>query len=297
MLVDADPAECRRLRRRYSDFSNVTVLEKAMGNRDGTTTLMVRSNPAMSGIFSRNPVSPLFTGARLGEEDVVETISVELQTVDSLIRTSGESFDFVKLDTEGNESLILDGWSDLGSLFGVRSEVSFDRLFEEPDQKVNGGTFCRLHSRLLDEGFVLLNLDYRGQGDFYSSMVRPDQPYGVLQSTDAVWIRNPHTIIDHSGGLAVLLKAVIFSVRNSAPDLAIWLLETTSHNLSECPREFEGLKQCARNLMIQHFYSLKWVPGQDIGKHSEWFETIWASTLPLKAEFNESLEHNPLDLT
>lgn len=105
VLVDADPAECARLRKRYQGHPNVIVVEKALGDTDGTATLMVRSSPAMTGILKRNAISPLHSGSRLGQEDVVETLIVEQQTMDSFLQRHRYSHDFVKPDTEGNEGV------------------------------------------------------------------------------------------------------------------------------------------------------------------------------------------------
>lgn len=303
VLVDADPAECSRLRKRYQGHPNVIVVEKALGDTDGMATLMVRSNPAMTGILQRNAISPLYSGSRLGQEAVVKTLTVEQQTMDSFLRHHGYSFDFVKLDTEGNEGLILSGWSDLQDLIGARAEVSFDQVFEgldnaSKDGKGAGGTFCHLHGRMAEEGFVLLNFDYLGQGDFYSPMIRSSERYGVLQTTDAVWIRDPHVIVAPPDNMDVLLKAVIFLFRNSAPDLAIWLIENTAipGKMRQCQGGLENLYHSARNLVIRHLYTLKWSPGQDIGNHEEWFENLWGSPLPRMSQFNESIEHNPIDI-
>ena len=303
VLVDADPAECARLRKRYQGHPNVIVVEKALGDTDGTATLMVRSNPAMTGILRRNAISPLYSGSRFGQEDVVKTLTVGQQTMDSFVQLHGYSFDFVKLDTEGNAGLILSGWSDLQDLLAVRAEVSFDQVFEglekpSKDGHGLGGTFCHVHGRMAEEGFVLLNFDYLGQGDFFSSMVRSNERYGVLQTTDAVWIRDPHAIIAQSDNMDVLLKAALFSFRNSAPDLALWLLENTTipGKMRHCQEGLESLYYSVRNLVIQHLYSLKWCPGQDIGSHEEWFEKLWGSPLPRMSQYNESIEHNPIDI-
>ena len=95
----------------------------------------------------------------------------------------------MKIDVEGMEpKILLNSNKIFKSLIAVRSEVSFVKIFN--DKKNKYGTFLELHKKLLDENFILLNLDYDGSGDFFSKYISQNSKFGVLQNTDAVWIKN-----------------------------------------------------------------------------------------------------------
>jgi FkbM family methyltransferase len=295
VLVEADPEECQRLQRRYRDRPSIEIHQIALGSHNGTADLLIRGNPAMSGLLNRNSISPLYIDARAAQEDVIKSVQVELMTLDTFQQAIGHTFDFLKLDTEGNEPSVLEGYQDLSKVIGVRSEVSFDEVFDSAIEGGRDGTFSRIHRRLRREGFVLLNLDYIGRGDFYSSMLRSDERYGVLQSTDAVWIKDPKDLAGRAESV-VILKAAIFLFRNNAPDVALWLLENANADMTHPAADLELILDCARSETIRHLYQLKWIPGQNIRDHAEWFERVFAVAYPVMNEFNDDPTFNPLDV-
>lgn len=295
VLVEADPEECQRLQLRYKDQDSIEIHQIALGSHNGSVELLIRGNPAMSGLLNRNSISPLYINARAAQEDVVKSVQVELMTLETFQQATGHDFDFLKLDTEGNEYSILEGYQDLSKVIGVRSEVSFDEVFDSAIEGNREGTFSRIHGRLRREGFVLLNLDYIGRGDFYSSMLRSEERYGVLQSTDAVWIKDPKELAERAESV-VILKAAIFLFRNNAPDVALWLLENSSVDFAQPAKDLELILDCARSEVTRHLYQLKWIPGQNIRDHAQWFERVFAINYPVMNEFNEDPKFNPLDV-
>ena len=295
VLVEADPEECQRLRLRYKDRPSIEIHQIALGSHNGSADLLIRDNPAMSGLLNRNSISPLYINARASQENVVTSVQVELMTLETFQQATGHDFDFLKLDTEGNEPSILDGYEDLSKVIGVRSEVSFDEVFDSAVEGNKEGTFSRIHGRLRSKGFVLLNLDYIGRGDFYSSMLCSDERYGVLQCTDAVWIKDPKKLAEQADPV-VILKAAIFLFRNNAPDVALWLLENSNADLTHPARDLERICDCAKFEAIRHLYQLKWIPGQNIRDHAEWFERVFAAAYPVMNEFNDDPTFNPLDV-
>ena len=295
VLVEADPEECHRLQARYKDRPSVEIHQIALGSHNGSVDLLIRGNPAMSGLLNRNSISPLYVNTRSAQEEVIKSVQVESTTLDTFQQATGHDFDFLKLDTEGNEHLILEGCQDLSKFIGIRSEVSFDEIFDSAIEGDREGTFSRIHGRLRREGFVLLNLDYIGAGDFYSSMLRSDERYGVLQSTDAVWIKDPKVLAERAES-SIILKAVIFLFRNNASDVALWLLENAHADLTHSPSELDLILDCARSETIRHLYQLKWIPGQDIREHEKWFERVFRVDYPVMNEFNDDPTFNPLDV-
>ncbi len=98
--------------------------------------------------------------------------------------------------------------------------------------------FSHSHDYLLNRGFVLLNLDYKGFGYPRLGLFRKPDPienedhgYGILVAADAVSIRNPEAIDTlFSGEAAAIarLKLSAFCFFNNAPDLAIDLMRESS---------------------------------------------------------------------
>jgi hypothetical protein len=126
-------------------------------------------------------------------------------------------------------------------------------------------------------------------------MLRSDERYGVLQSTDAVWIRDPKVLAERADSI-VILKAAIFLFRNNASDVALWLLENANTDLVASARRHDLLLNCARSETIRHLYRLKWILGQDIRDHAKWFKQVFGVGYPVMNEFNDDPEFNPLDV-
>ena len=105
--MEADPEECQRLQLRYKDQASIEIHQIALGSHNGSVELLIRGNPAMSGLLNRNSISPLYINARAAQEDVVKSVQVELMTLETFQQAKGHDFDFLKLDTEGNEYSIL----------------------------------------------------------------------------------------------------------------------------------------------------------------------------------------------
>ena len=71
-----------------------------------------------------------------------------------------------------------------------------------------------------------MNFDYNGKGEYFSNLISPNDKYGVLQSTDAVWIKDPKYIIKEKS--IHLMKLISFLILNNGIDLALYLLEKNS---------------------------------------------------------------------
>ncbi len=116
-----------------------------LGSHNGSVDLLIRGNPALSGLLNRNSISPLYIIDRAAQEDAIKSVQVELMSLDTFQQATGHDFDFPKLDTEGNEHSILEGYQDLSKVIGVRSEVSFDEVFDSAIERNREGTFSRIH--------------------------------------------------------------------------------------------------------------------------------------------------------
>ena len=141
---------------------------------------------------------------RKNEMNVVEEVEVEAIDLNTFTKKISHKVDFLKIDTEGTEFEILSNFNYFDEIIAIRSEVCFDRLFEN----IEKDTFSKIHNHLLDHSFVLLNLDYDGRGDYYSRFISSKEKYGILQSTDAIWIKNLNYVVSRSN-IVTIIKLII----------------------------------------------------------------------------------------
>lgn len=296
LLVDADPEECERLNIRYKNTSRVNIVNTLISSAGGDfSNLNILKNPAMSSILCRNELTPLYDDKSdlRHQTEIVNTIRVSNSTLDDLKRTYF-SPDFLKLDIEGPELDALQSFSDYQNVLGIRSEVTFAPNYHE----LCGSTFVDIHKFLEAKDFILLNLDYLGRGDPWSQFISDTHRYGSLQSCDAVWIKNPHLVLNQQNTESIVLLS-IFLFLNNAPDVAIWLL-SEKINQTSCfinhNQEFDKpLSDYLEYLAIRHLTSLKWSPSQNISSHNDLFERLFGKKFPSQNLYNESSIYNPLE--
>ena len=120
-----------------------------------------------------------------------------------------------------------------------------------------------------------------------------DSKFGALQNTDAVWIKNPSVIVANFDQMDVL-KSVIFCILNNSIDLAFWLLENTYKKYNNFKKYSKSKNlNFIKHEIIKHFYSLKWIPAQNIKEHRIFFEKIFNCKYPEMNKFNEQEDFNP----
>lgn len=293
VLFEPDLAEADRLRKKYAARANeISVEATALAAAPGTLRIDFFRNRAMSSSAVRNPVSALFTGERLAEVEIVESVDAPAETIDAYCARTGFAVDFLKLDTEGTEYEILSGAQAAlaGSVLGVRAEVSFERIFE------GKALFGDLHEHLLDRGFYLLNLDYDGRGEYQNEFARIDRRYGVLQGCDAVWmLRRSNLFVAGAHQAARVLKYAVFCLHNHAPDVGIdVLLEARrEHDVNFASLEGSRLYRHASVMLHRHFYDLKWVPGQSLKRNASVYEEIMGHPMKTMNDYMQSDELNP----
>jgi hypothetical protein len=250
----------------------------------------------MSSSVVRNPVSSLFKGERLREVEIVESIETDGVSIDSFCASNNLALDFLKLDTEGSEFQILQGAKRQlqKNILGVRSEVSFDYIF------AGMPLFSTLHDFMLGQDFYLLNLDFDGRGDYQNDFVKVSDRYGILTSSDAVWMKRPQHLFAAAGRVsgeaeARVMKYAAFCLNNNACDVAIDILlkarqeHGLNFDLLKNTRLYKFLDISVHKL----FYGLKWQPGQSLAAHQAAFTCIFGKKMKEMNEFMESSELNP----
>jgi len=290
-LFEADPEECDRLLIKYSsDDVSVRIFQYAAGSQradGGKAKLHRHRNPAVSSLLPRaDQDSPMYSA--LGDEHcIVDSIEVPTCALDDLyLIESQKSPDFLKIDVEGLEPHVLNGSERLLSdIVAIRTEVSFCHL-QQGSSKY--GTWPEIHARLIDHQFTLLNLDYSGQGDFYSPYSA--NKYGMLRSTDACYLKNVDEIIKNRD---LALTGAIFCLLNNAEDVALFLLDHSAQLHGGFSPSLSALESWTCRALAAHFHKLKWQPGQDREAHARLFEKICNQPFPSVDRYNSSLFYNP----
>ena len=291
-LVEPDKEEYNRLKKKYQKFEDIIIRNDGIADKNCKISLNIFDNPAMSSSMNRKNISPLFWGERKSQIKIKKKVIIKCKSLDSFISENNLDVDFLKLDVEGLETKILFNSKKIfRSMLGVRSEVSFANIFNESKNDV--GSFSSLHKKMVENNFTLLNLDYDGKGDYFSEFLSSNDKCGVLQNTDAVWIKNLDIIFKSSDQVKIL-KLVSFLILNNAMDLAIFILNKMSKKF----KQFKLLQKSkifnfVKISILKHFYKLKWIPGQKILKHKIMYEKIFGEKYLSMNKFNENTEINP----
>ena len=285
-LFEPDKKEADRLKKKYKKKKNFKVITSAIGDKNEKTKLFITKHKALSSIYKRKKNNPLLK--KNNTDKVIKSVNINVQTLDNFCNNNNITPHFLKMDIEGYEFKALKGASKiLQNLLGVRSEVSFEKIFESTHE----GDFTDLHNLLTHNGFILLNLDYNGQGFHFSKFVSQKQRYGVLQTTEAVWIKDPKENKFYKSN-EDLLRIAVFLFLNNAPDLAIHFLQKRSKTKSKKISKSE-LCKTALNLTVQHLQSLKFSPGIEQKDINKVFKEIFNLDYPENEKYNESLLYNP----
>jgi len=288
-LIEADPEETKRLNIKFREKKNVNIINKAIMEKSGKYNLKILNNPAMSQTEDRLDVSPLFWDEKKYQTGVNKIIEVNAITLNELREEISNPIYFLKLDTEGTEFSILKNYNFFEDLLGIRCEISFNKNFSSQNQD----TFTSIHTLLLKNNFVLLNIDYDGKGEHYSKFTNNLERYGILQTTDAVWIKNPEYILKLDNCFEIL-NYIIFLFRNNSPDIALFILDKKREvvQLNKTSNHFKY----AAYLTAAYFYKLKWIPNQNIHEHEKFYEDIFQLDYPSMNKYSDSNYYNPLGI-
>jgi len=296
-LFEADIIEADRLKKKYHHRSDeVKIVGKAVAKKKRKLILNLSKNRSMASTVTRNPISSLFTEERLHEVEITEQVEVDAISFDNFCEENNINADFLKIDTEGTELEIMKGAANQiqNNILGLRSEVAFDYIFEGMP------LFGDLNKFMLDNGFYLLNIDYDGKGDYQNNFVKVEGRYGILSSSDAVWLRRIDSIFNKTYGSNQTIeeqtfKYAAFCFNNNATDVAIKVL---SHGKNEHHLDYSKIKGTSLYNFVDKeihklFYSIKWQPGQSLLKNQETYFEIFNKNMKVMHEYMESLELNP----
>jgi FkbM family methyltransferase len=150
---EPDPDECRRLNGPAGEaraLFSAQYVPVALGEEAGTGILFITSQPGCSSLLM--PDAALVSLYRRSHWfSVTHAVEVDLETLDGVAVELGmPPIDFIKLDVEGSEAIILQGGEESlsGILLGARIEVNFIR------HRVNQPSSLDIIAKLENYGLV-----------------------------------------------------------------------------------------------------------------------------------------------
>src|SRR5213594_1452970 len=109
VAVEPQPECVRILRRTYEAESCVTIVVKALGERDGTADMAISDAWTLSSLSSEW-IAAVKDSGRFADHTWDKKISVPVKTLDRLIEEYGPP-GFIKIDVEGYEAQVVRGLS------------------------------------------------------------------------------------------------------------------------------------------------------------------------------------------
>jgi FkbM family methyltransferase len=180
---EPDVQEYRRLTQ-HTTGQKVRFFNTALHNRRGTIDIRITRNPALTSVFepNRDFLDAFPDPTRF---DVMEVRQVEASPLDDLLAAEGiDDIDFLKVDTQGSELLVIEGASRAlaSSAVGVEVEVEFARLYD------GQALFAQVDATLRDLGYSLFDL----RPCYWKRAAGRDLggPYGQLVWADALYLKD-----------------------------------------------------------------------------------------------------------
>lgn len=214
------PSSFEKLAIRYAGSPNVKLHNVALGDRQGSTTFYVHRTVPTYSSLNRNS---------LASEDPhggFDEIQVRCERLDDMLRADAVSApDFIKLDTEGSELLVLRGGYDAIRQHGlaVVSEVKFLPFATTTTQ------FSDLDQHLRSLGFILFDIQTARMSRTVDS--RFGGKKGAIDSAYVLYLRDFYQLYSGplGGNLAEarikLLKLLSLTVRYLYLDYAVELVD------------------------------------------------------------------------
>jgi FkbM family methyltransferase len=155
IAVEPAPEPLARLRARFADKPNVTVVGKAIAAEVGVAALHLTGHDHNSSLHvPREEMQTLYADPGWG---VVRDIEVETASLDALVGPD-ETVSVIKLDVQGGELDVIQGaGATLERTQSVLMEVTFVSHYE------GDADFQRLNQEMLDRGFALTGISEPGR--------------------------------------------------------------------------------------------------------------------------------------
>jgi FkbM family methyltransferase len=151
VLVEAIPDLAEKLRARYADKPNISVVSTALSNMKGQAQFEINKSEASSSLLPIDPRNSEWFGRNL---TVARRIQVPTMTLPALMAEQGlQTVDLLKLDLQGAERFVLTGGEAvLERVRVIYTEVFFERLYDR------AWLFWEMNEFLAARGFKLCGL-------------------------------------------------------------------------------------------------------------------------------------------
>jgi FkbM family methyltransferase len=202
----------------------VTVFPTALASRPGSVELHLTAEEGDSSVLTPNrPFLSRFPGAE--RFDVVETRTVAGDTLDHQLAAGGiEHVDFIKLDTQGSELMVLEGARETlrRGVFGIEVEVELNPMYEQQPLLSDVDHFLRPF------GYELFDLEPRRWK--YRAGQELALTRGQIVWADAVYLLGPdqaQAFFGREGGVSAesLARVVVICLLYDLGDYALALLD------------------------------------------------------------------------
>jgi FkbM family methyltransferase len=157
---EPDPLPYSQLIATTRALSRIKALSVALGERDGAAASLFRAENAAGNSLLKFDAraEPYVFGEWIRPRD---QIAIEIKRLDSFCREHGiRSINFLKIDTQGAESRVLDGAGDLllpHVINVILAEVLFVPLYE------GQASFIEVYDRLTSPGYRLVDFDNKAR--------------------------------------------------------------------------------------------------------------------------------------
>jgi len=176
------PSAFEILQSKFSTYSNVTLINLGLWDGTGEIDFEVHNDTATSSPYPRNISGRKYYSTY---DKIVETISVKVESLDHWTTKAGiKHIDFIKMDTQGSELMILSGAKNL--LYKNSIDIIYTEFFLVPHYQ-DAPLLNDLWSILSDSGYSMFDI-FKG----------PYANNGQLRFGDAIFIsdRFRNTILD-----------------------------------------------------------------------------------------------------
>ena len=156
ILAEPDPEEATSLEKKGHN-----VIRSLIGGKDGHSVLNICRKAATSSTLQpTGAYIDYYVGYNTREKesrvDVVDRITLPMQTIESAIKQIVNQLDYLKLDTQGTELQILRGMGEFRPII-IRTEISFVPLYKD------SSIFYDVGKLLYDMGYVMFDIRYVSQ--------------------------------------------------------------------------------------------------------------------------------------
>ena len=249
-----------------SDKLRFSVEKLALSEKPVVRTLNVYSSPDLSSFLEFD--QGLTHRYRYPDIHLVDRIDIECDTLDNVSARRHESPDFLCLDTQGTELMVLRGAERIlkHSVIGLRCEVEFIPLYQ------NQPLFDQVWRFLAERGFRLVRFEKCGSG--VTGISTDAGPFSLSVDdaapawADAILVREPDFLYSSTsggqGGADKLMKFVLFTIANSCGSIGLDLMWQLSLE-DQLPSVLQALDQSDLEVLISSV-----VRHLDLSDHSGW---------------------------